>query len=317
MLRTLLVPLDGSPLAERVLPTAAALARSSGATLDLVRVHRPQVYGDLAEAARWDATARLDAGRYLELVAARLAAKYDVRTTFAVLEEPVVAAVIRRAAAVGADLIVMATHGRTGINRAWLGSVADGVVREAMLPVLLLRSEPSTAALGADMSRETGWMVESPAPLRRIAVAVDGSGLAEQVIEPAIELARAAGASLCLLRVVKTVLARSVDYPLFQALPFPVPDPIAVDDAVASARAYLADVAARIRAATSLEAEIDVVAADHVAPALIDAAWAHHADVVAIATHGRGVSRFVLGSVADKVLRAGPPAVLLFHPVQD
>lgn len=317
MLRTLLVPLDGSPLAERVLPTAAALARSSGATLDLARVHRPLVHEDLADAAHWDAAAHRDAGRYLELVAARVAAKYDVRTTFAVLEEPVVAAVVRRAAAVGADLIVMATHGRTGFGRAWLGSVADGVVRQAALPVLLLRVESSTAAFGEHVNLGAAWTAESTMPLSRIAVAVDGSGLAEQVIEPAIELARAAGASLCLLRVVETVLARAVDYPLFQALPMPVPDPIAVGDAVASARAYLADVAARIRAAASLDVDVDVVAADHVGPALIDAACAHHADVVAIATHGRGVSRFVLGSVADEVLRGGPPAVLLFRPVQD
>lgn len=317
MLRTLLVPLDGSPLAEHVLPIAAALASRSGATLDVVRVHRTLAYGDLSDVERWELGARRSEREYVQLVADRVAAEFDVRTTTAVLDEPVAASICRRAAEIGADLVAMGTHGRTGFSRAWLGSIADAVSRQALRPVLLLRASPVIASLREGMRPAASWTSEPPAALRRILVALDGSGLAEQVVGPAIELARAAGASLCLVRVVQPVVVAAVDYPLFYALPLPVEDRDGLDAAVVSAREYLASVAARIRAVAPLEIEVEVVTAERVAAALADAAASRQADVVALATHGRGASRFVLGSVADELLRVGPAAVLLFRPIQD
>lgn len=317
MLRTLLVPLDGSPLAEHVLTTAATLAQRAGATLDLVRVHRPLVFGDLADVERWERTARRDEREYLRLVAERLAANYDVRTTTALLDEPVASAICQRAIAVGADLVAMATHGRTGFSRAWLGSIADAVAHEAPVPVLLLRGESTLAALREGSRPPDAWASEPARSISRVIVALDGSGLAEQALAPAIDLARAFGASIHLLRVVEPVLVRAVEYPLFYALPLPAVDDDGGEAVAQQARDYVRAVASRIRSETPVDVEVEVVVADSAAPAIIDAAWAHQADVVALATHGRGASRLVVGSVADKVLRAGPEAVLLFRPVQD
>lgn len=317
MLRTLLVPLDGSPLAEHVLPTAAALARQSGATLDIVRVHRPLAVGDLADLERWERSARRDEREYLQLTADAVTRSFGVRATTALLDEPVATAICRRASEVGAELIAMATHGRTGFSRAWLGSIADAVMRHATLPVLLFRADPELAARREGTRPAGAWVSDAPLRIHRVLVPLDGSGLAEQVIGPAIELARNTGASIHLVRVVEPVLVRAIEYPLFYALPLPAVDEDGNAAAMAEAREYMAGIVARIRSAAPLDVETEVVAAQHAAPAVIEAVRRSRADVVALATHGRGASRLVAGSVADKVLRSGPAAVLYFRPVQD
>lgn len=80
---------------------------------------------------------------------------------------------------------------------------------------------------------------------------------------------------------------------------------------------HLEDRARRLRDEHALDVRIDVRMFESAAPAIIHAALLHHANMVALSTHGRGASRLFVGSVADKVLRAGPRAVLLFRPQQD
>ena len=123
--RTICVPLDGSPLAEQALATAQPIAARIGATLLLVCV----VTGDDIAEAR----------KYLEGVAQRLRAdRFDVQTR--VVEGIPADQIIYVAQTEHADLIVMATHGRTGLRQIWLGSVATKVVHSAELPVLLVRA---------------------------------------------------------------------------------------------------------------------------------------------------------------------------------
>jgi nucleotide-binding universal stress UspA family protein len=123
--RTICVPLDGSPLAEQALATAQPIAARIGATLLLVCV----VTGDDIAEAR----------KYLEGVAERLRAnRFDVQTR--VVEGIPADQIIYVAQTEHADLIVMATHGRTGLRQIWLGSVATKVVHSAELPVLLVRA---------------------------------------------------------------------------------------------------------------------------------------------------------------------------------
>jgi nucleotide-binding universal stress UspA family protein len=122
--RTICVPLDGSPLAEQALATAQPIAARIGATLLLVCV----VTGDDIAEAR----------KYLEGVAQRLRAdRFNVQTH--VVEGIPADQIIYVAQTEHADLIVMATHGRTGLRHLWLGSVATRVVHSAELPVLLVR----------------------------------------------------------------------------------------------------------------------------------------------------------------------------------
>jgi nucleotide-binding universal stress UspA family protein len=123
--RTICVPLDGSPLAEQALATAQPIAARIGATLLLVCV----VTGDDIAEAR----------KYLEGVAQRLRAdRFNVQTH--VVEGIPADQIIYVAQTEHADLIVMATHGRTGLRQIWLGSVATKVVHSAELPVLLVRA---------------------------------------------------------------------------------------------------------------------------------------------------------------------------------
>ena len=123
--RTICVSLDGSPLAEQALATAQPIAARIGATLLLVCV----VTGDDIAEAR----------KYLEGVAECLRAnRFNVRTR--VVEGIPADQIIYVAQTEHADLIVMATHGRTGLRQIWLGSVASKVVHRSELPVLLVRA---------------------------------------------------------------------------------------------------------------------------------------------------------------------------------
>ena len=138
MFKTLLVPLDGSALAEQSLGQAAAIARATGAAIEVVTVHQPRAhdgYGDPPRDERlWN-----DEDRYLETVALELAAGGSVRVSHAILSGDPEEMIARRAANIEADLIVITSHGRTGFSRTWFGSVADGLVRRGPAPVLILR----------------------------------------------------------------------------------------------------------------------------------------------------------------------------------
>lgn len=150
--RRLLVALDGSPLAEHVLPAVLDLAQLYSSRVTLVRVIEPSSLGggapDFAtgelEAADRHA-AHADALAYLQRIAAELrGAVTDVAVRVA--HGPAAAAILETAATVEADLVVLATHGRGGMTRLVMGSVADRVVRGASTPVLVVRPYPEPAA---------------------------------------------------------------------------------------------------------------------------------------------------------------------------
>jgi nucleotide-binding universal stress UspA family protein len=156
MYEKVLVPLDGSPLAESVLPHAEEIAAKFGAELVLVRVVASlgelvrdilpqgglQTAGASAErslevAERQYETERAEAERYLEGIAESLRAK-TLKVENRVEEGGPSRAILAAAGTTGANLIAMSTHSRTGLPRSVLGSVADEVVRESHLPVLLI-----------------------------------------------------------------------------------------------------------------------------------------------------------------------------------
>ena len=132
MPKPILVPLDGSTFSEHALPIAAQLARRSGAPLHLVRVHEVATAlappdGVPAYDLRWDAALRLQDEEYLRAVAARCAEQEGITARTALLDGPVAAALAAFVAALDIGQIVMTTHGRGGISRAWVGSVADAL----------------------------------------------------------------------------------------------------------------------------------------------------------------------------------------------
>src|SRR5688500_14254331 len=174
MFQRMLLTLDGSEFAEAALPAAVGLAAKTGAELRLLTVHDS---GWALVNGEWIDPASSRAARYLEKIRTLVEPIWpDVSAT--VTDGFVVDEILRVADEFGADLSVMATHGRGPISRFWLGGVANQCLRRACRPMLLVRPrEPGTP-------REPGSLA-----VRRIVVPLDGSALAETALGPALELA--------------------------------------------------------------------------------------------------------------------------------
>lgn len=190
-----LVPLDGERLAERALPLAAQLAHAIGAELRLVQaISLPP---ELPLTGLLTGVDQLDVGprAYLTSQATRIAGESELEATTSFGYGPSASVILGEATSAGASHIVMTTHGRVGLRRAVLGSVAERVVRDSPLPVLLL---PAAAEAGSEHR-----------PIRHILLPVDGSVLSHAVIAPVAQLAKAFRADVSLLRVYEHKLAGS------------------------------------------------------------------------------------------------------------
>lgn len=294
-----LVPLDGSEFSERALPLATEIARSTRGELHLVQVHVvlptaiPPLTGAPYFNADLDARLRSTEKQALRHLAYRVGDGVTART--ALLQGQIVPALIRYAREEDIDLVVGTTHGRGGFSRALLGSVADELVRRSALPVIALRPDAASVAPAVRIAR--------------IMIPLDSSPVAERVIESAIMLARATGAAIVLFYAVM---------PLYVAGTSREPA-LRIDE----------DLLERDRAAASLQLErianglrdrqlvvtVEVTTHEDPAVAIIRQAARTGADLIAMATHGRGgLRRIALGSVGDRVLRGATVPVLLFRP---
>jgi nucleotide-binding universal stress UspA family protein len=287
MIQTILVPLDGSALAESILPAVQQIARLSGATLRLIHVAEP-VRGRPADAASREQAVR----QYLASVAQRLTGEGLTVTTDMLAGDPA-ESIIQAGQSV--ELIAMGTHGRSGIGRWVYGSVADKVLRGATVPVLLVRARAEGPVAG-----------EAPAA---IVVPLDGSDLAEHALPLAALLSRAGGVTLTLVQSVYwSELGVAGGFPdgygtLMSA-------EIAIEAAEEGAHAYLDEVVAKLSAQGATVQPI--ISHAPAADAILDAVETSHAGLIVMTTHGRGgLGRFVYGSVADRVLRAATVPVLL------
>ncbi len=195
----------------------------------------------------------------------------------------------------------MATHGRGGLSRAWLGSVASFVVRHAHAPVLVIH--PVDDGTEPDLR-------ELPL-IDTILMSLDGSGFAEAAGGPAVEVARAFGADLVLLRAVPIPLIVGSPYIPHAAQSFAEDR----EQRMAAAEGYLRRCAERL----DLEGAVRrMVVETEPAHAIPRAAAEEGADLIVMATHGRGaLLRTIVGSVADKVMRTSPVPVLLIRPDPD
>jgi nucleotide-binding universal stress UspA family protein len=296
----ILVPLDGSAVSEEAVPIAVDLARRTGAPLHLVHVHVPitadpiHVEGLAVIDENMRSLRRDHEQAYLDQVREEHAR--GAVAAAILLDGPVAATVASYGQANHARLIVMTTHGRSGLERAWLGSVADELVRISPVPLLLVPPGSASAVR----------------PLRRVLVPLDGSAVAESILEHAIGLARIdADSELILLDVVQPIASAVW-------VPDVVPRPEGGDDVTRRqeerAREYLARLSSRLET-SRVRVHARVRVATTVAPAILEVARDEQADIIALATHGRsGIKRLTMGSVADKVVRGSPVPVLLFRP---
>lgn len=302
MFDTILVPLDGSPFSAEALPHARTLARMSGARVALVRVCEPE--------------AEADAQAYLDGVAGDLTAG-GYRAVTMTRSGQTVDAILGAAEAAGAGLIVMSTHGRSSIGRFLLGSVADRVAHYAGVPVLLVRARPN-----ADSEPQTG-----EAAYQRLLVPLDGSPTSAGALPLARDIAAYAGARVFLLRAVSEPSAeaelleservlQAVTGAVVRAtddLPDqPLSDPYQeeLDRRRRGARAGLNAASDDLRAA-GVEAE-PVIEFGNAGTAILDLTASRDIDLIVMATRGRsGLTRFLLGSVAERIVHYGNRPVLL------
>jgi nucleotide-binding universal stress UspA family protein len=290
MLKMILLPLDGSPLAERALPYAAALARRAGHRVVLVEaVQANPLPGVDASDARVEVAGR--AGNTLRGAARRLAAMAVTAEPHTYYADPV-HAILHAADRQAADVIVMSTHGRGGFGRMLYGSVADQVLRHASVPVLLV---PSIV--------EHAWPSDRPL---RLLIPLDGSTLAEDALQSAELLAEVLESRSTLLRVVEPP-SQPLHGDGCAYLPFDQ------DAELADARRYLQDQVGRLRE-RGRQAEA-TVAVGPSARVIAEIARGQEADVIVMTTHGHGgLSRLILGSVATSVLRRTTVPLLLARP---
>lgn len=286
MLRRLLVPLDGSRFAEQALPTALRVARRDGAQLDLAMVEPPpapaSVTGTMAvQGTGIDREVVHDPAAYLAGVAGRLDVGDRARITTSVLRgDDTVEALLNHVRTQPPELVVMTTNARGGLSRAWLGSVADGLVRRSPIPTLLLRPEETDAAAAA-------------APYSHVLIPLDGRDGGELIVGHALALAGTSGVRYTLLRVLVSPEVRSLR---------------------ATVESTLDATAQRLRA-RGLDAHVRTTMHDSAARGILEFAEESGADLIAMMTHSRGgVERLIIGSVADKVLRGGTRPLLLMNP---
>ncbi len=140
--KKILVCLDGSPLAEAALPHAQTLASDEDAEIVLLRVSADPAaefsFSDPSLADNFIQELEADSLRYLQSVRGKLQ-KAGCRTSFLIRQGAIAETILQTASEIKADVIVMSTHGRSGIQRWLLGSVADRVVTHSHTPVMLIR----------------------------------------------------------------------------------------------------------------------------------------------------------------------------------
>ncbi len=276
MIGAVVVPLDGSSLAEHALAYAQQLSTRLDTSLHLVWV----LPADSTEGREAEAMA------YLQDVARRLGHDVQAMLRFG---SPA-AEIISAAAGLSEPIIVMTTHGHGGIGRLVFGSVADAVARGVHSPVLLIRS--GTAMV--------------PAPIRSILLPLDGTAYAETALPYATALARAFDADLWLVRVAETT----------EVSEDPVSSMALWEEhrqMVQESSTYLYDLTERLEQ-EGIRAHARPLAGfveDEILAYERDA----EADLVVIATHGRvGLRRLGFRSLAERILRLGTAPVLMIRP---
>lgn len=297
MFQTIIVPLDGSALAQQALPIAARIARSSGGSLILFRaISPPQSYiwptiepPDFSEVI---VTEHEKARSYLEQVAASHELS-GINVITDVLEGEPASLILALAQQYQASLIVLCRHGEAG-RKSWMGSVALKVARNSTIPVFVLSPQETEA------HEQPGEQAQS----RRVLVPLDGSLLAEEALSPAIALTH--------------TLSTPAPGALHLASVLSWQDPEERGRSVQTAQEYIATVEQRIReleSAATLVLTSSLIMHLDVAQTLIELAETgtgmeqdtgfSGCDAIAMATHGRGgIQPWMMGSITERVLGA-------------
>lgn len=296
MFHKILVPLDSSELAERALEPALALAQQGDSeiillmvpALEKMLVPAPVGYGFLMP-EQFTELSCIEARNYLQTVSQNWASP-GVNISVKVVEGDEAGVIVDTATAEGVDLIVMSTHGRTGLSRWVLGSVTERVLHSTICPVLVIRS--------AD-------------PLSRILITLDGSELAEKALQPGLEVARRLDSHVTLLRVVPDIDYDPADMAYLDEIERGLGD--SVQDAVEEeVERYLGGVIRQYAPDLKVHTRLWIGSP---AQSILDYADLHDINLIVMATHGRtGLRRWVYGGITEKVLRSSNSSMLVVRP---
>jgi len=323
MFDRILVPLDGSSRAEQALPIAARMACKSGGSVLLLRVcttlhnfARSGMESAMSSLEDMMKTERTEVNNYLARIATSEMLE-GVGTVPIIAEGSPALHILTEAKDHEADVIVMCSHGDTGLKRWLLGSVAEKVIRHSPVPVLVLRE--GTEVLTDTSPEERHAM--------RILVPLDGSSLAEEALKPAAYLSAALShpwpAELRLVQILPLIQwwRDTTKYAAQQDM-----DTEEYRGDVADAQAYLDGVALRLRegelASMPLQVSTRVALATDAAGMIVDTAEGHtlieneySGDIIAMATHGRsGFRRWLLGTTTERVLSGTHLPLFVIRP---
>jgi len=299
MFERILVPLDGSARAELVLPQIARILNREDAEILLLRVVNIPDSAGLVMKTTIRHQEREEGQQYLHDMALRFALK-SPKVHARLAEGWPAEVILETAKSEGATMIAMSTHGRSGMARWALGSVAEKVARASDVPVLLVRS------FRRSPKGDLEPMVPEELPFRRILVPVDGSATSMSVIGPAEKFAELYGSDILTLHVVPPYAPPGAILPGMEAaLPITRPEPLASDEDPVTEKA-----ANRFRHA-GLNVSRLTVEGDP-ASEILDLSSNRGVDLIALGTHGRtGFTRWALGSIAERVMRSAEVPLLL------
>jgi nucleotide-binding universal stress UspA family protein len=311
---TVVVSLDGSEKDQRAMVAAATLAELVGGDLHLVRVVRPPSLENLPPRAYTMGVAESlreihrDALRSVREIADQLIADTGRSVTMEIVDSPDIAGVVLASASKrNADLVVMATRAAGAVGRTLRGSVADQVMRESPRPVVLV---PPRADDPGDVKLR----------FVRVLIPLDGSSLAAAATDTLLGLQGVHRLEYVLLQVVRSGF---VSVPVGSPAPawpadMPIPEaraPADIEREWRDAEKRLGIAAGNLRRNGATSVEIRVLAAEDPAAAISAAVREERVDFIAMTTRGSsGLKRFVLGSVAERVVRTSTVPVLLVTP---
>ena len=288
----ILVPLDGSELAESALPYASALADALRTHLVLLTVWEgtetelaaalPAVSIEIEQSAQAYYTTYLDGIRQRH--------GHADQTRTIVRPGDASDEILKAIDETHARLVVVSTHGRSGIGRWMYGSTSGRVIKHAHVPVL---------AVGPHVLQRSNQEVA----LKHIAVTVDGNELSEQALPVAATIGAALGARISLLRGVNWAV---------QSYPYSLPDayiPQIDDELEKGAKAYLQTQEQALKGKVDVDA---FVLRGAIADGILDFVEKQSVDLVVMTTHARtGLLRAALGSTADRLIQGKAPVLLV------
>lgn len=295
-MKKILLPTDGHKLSEQAVKMGLELAMGLRARSVVALVHQPPLseielntdkHIHAAEQAVLNRWQRYGDEQLMSL-STRLVEGFDIAQEL-----------VGVATAENCDLIVMGTHGREGLARFFMGSVAERVVRLANLPVLLLR-----------LSEAVHPSVGFP---KRILVALDGGEASQQALEQAVHLAKELGSQLVLLHAIPDVKTPVLGY---ESMMYSSANPEKLDSQLQLEGHSILQKAKEQIAPLEATAVLSRAKGNRMAEIILQTAAQQQADLIAIGTHGyRGLDRLLLGSVAESVVHHAKVPVLVVRAV--